>query len=49
MENNRFAALGVIERLLEAEQRGYWEATAEELEKLRQAYMQLEGHIEEIL
>ncbi|EHQ36388.1 magnesium chelatase subunit H [Methanoplanus limicola] len=49
MENNRFAALGLTERLMEAEQRGYWEATEEELEKLRQAYMEMEGDIEERL
>ncbi len=47
MENNKFAALGLTERLMEAEQRGYWEASAEELEKLRQAYMEMEGDIEE--
>jgi cobaltochelatase CobN len=49
MENNKFAALGLTERLMEAEQRGYWKATAEELEKLRQAYMDMEGDIEEAL
>jgi len=49
MENNKFAALGLTERLMEAEQRGYWEATEEELEKLRDAYRQIEGDIEETL
>ncbi|OPY37803.1 MAG: cobaltochelatase subunit CobN [Methanoregula sp. PtaU1.Bin051] len=49
MENNKFAALGLTERLMEAEQRGYWEATEEELEKLREAYRQMEGDIEEAL
>ena len=49
MENNKFAALGLTERLMEAEQRGYWEATEEELEKLRDAYRQMEGDIEETL
>ncbi len=48
-ENNKFAALGLVERLMEAEQRGYWEATVEELEKLRQAYRDMEGDIEEML
>ena len=49
MENNKFAALGLVERLMEAEQRGYWEANEEELEKLRQAYLDMEGDIEEVL
>jgi len=49
MENNKYAALGLVERLMEAEQRGYWEASEEELEKLRQAYMDMEGDIEEAL
>jgi len=49
MENNRFAAMGLTERLMEAEQRGYWDATEEEMEKLRQAYMEMEGDIEEAL
>ncbi len=46
-ENNRFAAAGIAERLLEAEQRGYWDATDEEMDKLRQAYLDIEGGIEE--
>jgi cobaltochelatase CobN len=49
MENNRYAALGLVERLLEAEQRGYWDATDEELEQLRDAYLEMEGNIEERL
>ncbi|MDP3563270.1 MAG: cobaltochelatase subunit CobN, partial [Methanoregula sp.] len=49
MENNKFAALGITERLMEAEQRGYWEATEEELEKLRQAYREMEGDIEDTI
>lgn len=48
MENNKFAALGITRRLMEAEQRGYWDASEEELEKLRQAYMEMEGDIEEM-
>ena len=47
LENNRFAAVEVAERLFEAEKRGYWEATAEEMERLREAYLQMEGDIED--
>lgn len=46
-ENNRFAASGLVERLIEAESRGYWEATEEEREQLRAAYLELEAGIEE--
>ncbi|NPV61597.1 MAG: magnesium chelatase subunit H [Methanotrichaceae archaeon] len=45
--NNKFAAVEVAERLLEAEKRGYWKATEEEMEKLRDAYIEMEGDIEE--
>jgi cobaltochelatase CobN len=46
-ENNRFAAEEIIKRLLEAEGRGYWEATDEEKNLLRDRYLDLEGDIEE--
>jgi len=45
--NNSFAAAAVAERLLEAEKRGYWQATTEEMEKLREVYLDVEGDIEE--
>lgn len=45
--NNRFAAEAVIKRLLEAAQRGYWQASEEELQALRERYLELEGLIEE--
>jgi cobalamin biosynthesis Mg chelatase CobN len=41
--NNRYAAAEVASRLLEAQRRGYWNATEEEMEKLRDAYMEREG------
>ena len=46
-ENNKFAAVEIMERLFEAEKRGYWKATEEELEKMRKAYLEMEGDIEE--
>lgn len=45
-ENNKFAAVEILEKLLEAEKRGYWEATEEEMEKMRNAYLEMEGDIE---
>jgi cobaltochelatase CobN len=38
-----------MERLFEAEKRGYWDATEEELEELRSAYLEVEGDIEEVV
>ncbi|MDD1729655.1 MAG: cobaltochelatase subunit CobN, partial [Methanospirillum sp.] len=49
LDNNRYSTLGIVERLLEAEQRGYWDATKEETDHLRQAYLKIEGMIEERL
>ena len=46
LENNRFAAARILERMLEAWQRGYWDATDEEIMDLRERYMELEGDIE---
>ena len=37
----------VIGRLLEAQQRGYWNASQEEMNLLRDRYLELEGEIEE--
>lgn len=45
--NNRYAAAEVTQRLLEAQRRGYWQATEEEKERLREASMEIEGQIEE--
>lgn len=48
-ENNRFASAEIIKRLMEANKRGYWDATEEDIEKLRDAYLEIEGDIEEKL
>lgn len=48
-ENNRWATVEIIKRLFEANKRGYWQASKEEWEKLRKAYLELEGSIEEKL
>ncbi len=46
-ENNKWALHEMIGRLLEANQRGYWQATQEELDKLRQLFLEVEGELEE--
>ncbi|MCH1625899.1 cobaltochelatase subunit CobN [Ferdinandcohnia quinoae] len=45
-ENNRWAYHSMMERLFESHSRGYWDATEQELEQLKSAYLQLEGSIE---
>jgi len=45
--NNRFAAEAMLRRLFEAQGRGYWEPSPEEMELLKQRYLELEGRIEE--
>ena len=49
VENNRFAAAELVGRLIEAESRGYWKATDDEKDRLRAAYLKIEGEIEEKL
>jgi cobaltochelatase CobN len=46
-ENNKWALHEMMGRLLEANQRGYWQTTQEELDKLRQLYLEVEGELEE--
>ncbi len=48
-KNNRWAAAELLRRLLEASRRGYWEADEKELAELQQAYLEIEGAIEEQL
>lgn len=45
-ENNRWAYHGMIETLLESQQRGYWQPNQQQLERLRQKYVELEGDLE---
>ncbi len=46
-ENNPYALLEIMERLLEAEARGYWEPDPDEFDQLKEAYLQAEGAVEE--
>jgi cobaltochelatase CobN len=48
-ENNPHAYLAIIEQMMEYHRRGYWEATEEQLEKLKEVFLELEGDIEEKL
>ena len=46
-EANPWALSNLIERLFEANRRGYWKASEERLEKLRNIYLRAEGLLEE--
>jgi len=46
VENNKYATLDLAERMLEAHDRGYWQATPEELEKLKTMILDMEAWVE---
>ncbi len=46
LENNPYAEAEVAQRLAEAERRGYWQPTEEELNQLKAAYLEIESWIE---
>lgn len=45
--DNPWAYHSMLERLFESNQRGYWDATEEELQQLKEVYLSIEGTIEE--
>ena len=45
--NNPWALLNISERLLEAAQRGMWDADEEMLDQIRQIYLSIEGDLED--
>jgi len=47
IENNKWAYLSIVETLMECSERGYYNATKEELEELKKTYLEIEGNIEE--
>jgi cobaltochelatase CobN len=47
MKENIWAVEGQLKRLMEAYQRGMWAATEEEIERLKQIYLEIESEIEE--
>jgi len=46
VENNQYVAHAVMERLVEAHQRGFWEATEDELERFKNAYLSLDDMLD---
>lgn len=45
-ENNPFAYMKILEQLTEYSDRGYWNATPEQLEHIRNVYLELENNLE---
>ena len=45
-ENNPYAYMSILEQMTEYSRRGYWNATAEQLEAIRSAYLETENKIE---
>ena len=46
-KSNKWAYMKMMERLMEANNRGYYKATEEELSQIREAYLEAEGEAEE--
>nr|MDO8117946.1 cobaltochelatase subunit CobN [Candidatus Sigynarchaeota archaeon] len=46
IENNRFAMMDVVKTLLQADKRGYWQASDEALDQLKKLYLELENWVE---
>ena len=46
-ENNPYAYINILEQMMEYHQRGYWDATDEQLEAIRKVYLETEGDVEE--
>ncbi len=44
--NNPHAYLRILEQMLEYHSRGYWDATTEQLDRIKNAYLEIEGQIE---
>ena len=47
LKSNKWAYMKMMERLMEANNRGYYDATEEELSQIREAYLEAEGEAEE--
>ena len=46
-QSNKWAYMKMMERLMEASNRGYFDVTEEELSQIREAYLEAEGEAEE--
>ncbi|TFG17739.1 MAG: hypothetical protein EU531_02260, partial [Promethearchaeota archaeon] len=45
-ENNRFAMMDIIKNMLQANNRGYWDANKDQIDNLKKLYLELENWVE---
>lgn len=45
-DNNRFAMMDVVKNMLQAAQRGYWNASDQQIHTLKKIYLEMEGWLE---
>ncbi|MBD3196850.1 MAG: hypothetical protein GF317_17475 [Candidatus Lokiarchaeota archaeon] len=45
-ENNKFAMMDIVKNMLQAEMRGYWDATDSQIDNLKKTYLELESWVE---
>ena len=48
-ENNPYAYMDILQQMAEYSGRGYWDATEEQLEEIRSAYLELEDRAEDLI
>ena len=48
-ENNPYAYMDILQQMAEYSERGYWDATEEQLEEIRSAYLELEDRTEDLI
>ncbi len=46
IENNEYAYMDILEQMMEYFQRGYWDASKEQIEEIKNIYLELENNIE---
>ncbi|HEY4543752.1 MAG TPA: cobaltochelatase subunit CobN, partial [Tissierellaceae bacterium] len=46
IENNEYAYMDILEQMMEYFQRGYWDASKEQIEEIKKIYLELENNIE---
>ena len=48
IENNHFAMMDIIKNMIQADNRGYWEADEDQIDNLKKLYLDLENWVENI-
>lgn len=49
VENNPYAYMDILEHMMEYYNRGYWDADKEQIDKIKELYLEMEDQIEENL